>query len=254
MPESITAVDHLTQSAYRVRFEWGPMGLRTLAPTVDVVIVVDVLSFTTCVDVALGRGAEVFPYKWHDGSEAAFAESVDAIVAGPRGGSHPYTLSPASLEQLPAGTRLVLPSPNGSALLSGAVGAGAQSAVAACLRNAAAVGAWFADQDVSVAVIAAGERWNGVTGPMRAAIEDLWGAGAVLSLFAPDDLSPEARVAAAAWRTVEPSIVEEIQASTSGRELARADHPADVLLASAAHVSELVPGLVDGRFIDLVES
>ena len=66
------------QDGHRVRFEWGPMGLRTLAPLVDVVVVVDVLSFTTCVDVALGRGAVLFPYKWRDGSEGAFAESVDA--------------------------------------------------------------------------------------------------------------------------------------------------------------------------------
>jgi 2-phosphosulfolactate phosphatase len=227
------------------------MGLRTLAPTADVVIVVDVLSFTTCVDVALGRGADVYPYKWHDGSEAAFAESIDAIVAGPRGGTQAYSLAPASLETIPAGTRLVLPSPNGSALLAGATEAGAQTAVAACLRNGAAVGAWFADQDVSVAVIAAGERWNGTTGPMRAAIEDLWGAGSVLALFAPDDLSPEARVAAAAWRAVEATIVDELHAATSGRELIRADHAGDVLVASAAHVSELVPALVDGRFVDL---
>lgn len=227
------------------------MGLRTLAPEVDVVIVVDVLSFTTCVDVALGRGAEVFPYKWHDGSEKAFAESVDALVAGPRGGGHRFSLSPASLDEMSAGTRLVLPSPNGSALLFGAADAGAETVVAACLRNGAAVGAWFADLDATVAVVAAGERWNGATGPMRAAVEDLWGAGCVLSLFEPADLSPEARVAVAAWRAVEPMIVDELEACVSGRELILADHATDVLLAGAAHVSELVPALVDRRFVDL---
>ncbi len=243
--------DHLTQADDRVRFDWGPMGLRTLAPVVDVVIVVDVLSFTTCVDVALGRGAEVYPYKWHDGSEAAFAESIDAVVAGPRGGPQAYSLSPGSLAEIPPGTRLVLPSPNGSALLSGAADAGASTVVAACLRNGAAVGAWFADRDVSVAVIAAGERWKGTTGPMRVSVEDLWGAGCVLSLFPADDLSPEAAVAVAAWRTVESSLIDELERCVSGRELIRADHPTDVLLAGAAHVSELVPALVDGRFVDL---
>ncbi|MEO0492314.1 MAG: 2-phosphosulfolactate phosphatase [Actinomycetota bacterium] len=227
------------------------MGLRTLAPEVDVVIVIDVLSFTTCVDIALGRGAEVFPYKWHDGSEAAFATSVDAQVAGPRGGSQRFSLSPASLDQIPAGTRLVLPSPNGSALLSGAADAGADTVVAACLRNGAAVGAWFADLDVSVAVIAAGERWKGATGPMRVAAEDLWGAGSVLSLFEPADLSPEARAAVAAWRSVEPVVVDELERCVSGRELILADHPTDVLLAGAAHVSDLVPTLLDDRFVDV---
>lgn len=227
------------------------MGLRTLAPAVDVVIVVDVLSFTTCVDVALGRGAKVFPYKWNDGSEAAFADELDALVAGPRDGGHRYSLSPGSLEQIPAGTRLVLPSPNGSALLHGAADAGAATIVAACLRNGAAVGAWFADRDVTVGVIAAGERWNGTTGPMRVAVEDLWGAGSILALFEPGDMSPEARMAVAAWRDVELDITDELQACASGRELIRRDHAVDVLVAGAAHVSELVPALIDDRFVDL---
>ena len=58
-------------------------------------------------------------------------------------------------------------------------------------------------------------------------------------------------MAASAWRSVEGSIVDELHASTSGRELIRGDHATDVLLASAAHVSELVPALVDERFVDL---
>ncbi len=40
------------QRGYAVRCEWGVNGVATLAPTVDVLIVVDVLSFSTCVDVA----------------------------------------------------------------------------------------------------------------------------------------------------------------------------------------------------------
>lgn len=227
------------------------MGLRTLAPLVDVVVVVDVLSFTTCVDVALGRGAVLFPYPWRDGSEGAFAESVGAVVAS-RQRDAEFSLSPASLEKIPAHTRLVLPSPNGSALLFGAVDAGATTAVAACIRNGAAIGSWFADQDVTVGVIAAGERWGqGGTGPMRVALEDLWGAGCVLSLFAPDDLSPEARMAANAWRAAERHIVTELEGCSSGRELIGIDHAHDVALAGAAHVSELVPALNDGCFVDL---
>ena len=237
-------------SEYRVRFDWGPMGLRTIAPHVDVVVIVDVLSFTTCVDVALGRGAEVFPYKMNDGTALEFAESVDAELAGGRDGDDKFSLSPASLAQASVGDRIVLPSPNGSALAFGAVDAGAREVVAACVRNGAAVGSAFADDDVTVGVVAAGERWNGSTGPLRVAVEDLLGAGAVLSMFDRLDLSPEARAAAAAWHDAEPDILDRLRDSASGQELIDRGWPDDVTLAAQAHVSDLVPVLQGDRFTD----
>lgn len=240
------------QAGHRVRFEWGREGMAELAPHVDVVIVVDVLSFTTCVDVALGRGGVLFPYPLGQDGAAAFAASVDAVVASKRHDPDGFSLSPASLAAIPAGTRLVLPSPNGSALLTDALSAGADHAVAACIRNGAAVGSWFADLDLTVGVVAAGERWGGSQGPLRVAIEDLWGAGSVLALFEPGEMSPEARMAASAWRVVEPDIVDQLQACSSGRELVFNDFATDVQFASAAHVSELVPALAaEGFFVDL---
>ena len=226
------------------------MGLRTIAPTVDVVVIVDVLSFTTCVDVALGRGAEVIPYKMNDGTAVEFADSVGAELAGHRGGDGRHSLSPASLAEVEADTVIVLPSPNGSALAFGAVDAGASEVVAACVRNGAAVGSAFADEDVTVGVIAAGERWNGSTGPLRVAVEDLLGAGAVLSMFDRLELSPEARAAAAAWHDAESDIADRLRYSTSGRELIERGWPDDVTYAAQAHVSDLVPVLRDGRFVD----
>ena len=116
------------QTGFEVRFAWGPNGLRALVPGVDAVVVVDVLSFTTAVDVAVERGAVVLPYKWRDGGEAAFAEERGAVLAVAREDAtpaRPWTLAPSTLLDLPAGTRLVLPSPNGSALSFAAVEAGA---------------------------------------------------------------------------------------------------------------------------------
>lgn len=235
---------------FRVRFEWGPMGLRTLAPDVDVIVIVDVLSFTTCVDVALGRGAEVFPYKMNDGSAAEYAASVGAELAGPRGGAARFSLSPRSLADVSPGTRVVLPSPNGAALAFGAAEAGAGEVVVACVRNGAAVGSVFADEDISVGVVAAGERWHGSTGPMRVAVEDLLGAGAVLSMFDRPDLSPEARVAAAAWHDAEADLLDRLRHCHSGRELIERGWSDDVGLAAQAHVSDLVPVLREDRFVD----
>src|SRR5687767_5491831 len=105
-----------SQSGFDVRCEWGEHGGSQLAPIRDVVIIVDVLSFSTSVEIATSRDAMIFPYRWQDASAAVFAASVGALVAGARRGSPGYYLSPQSLLYLPPGTRLVMPSPNGAAL------------------------------------------------------------------------------------------------------------------------------------------
>ena len=51
-----------------VALEWGPVGARTLAERSDVVVVVDVLSFSTALTIAVERGATVWP---HTGGESA---------------------------------------------------------------------------------------------------------------------------------------------------------------------------------------
>jgi len=46
-----------SQTEYELRCEWGWHGVAQLAPASDVVIVVDVLSFSTAVDIAVSNGA-----------------------------------------------------------------------------------------------------------------------------------------------------------------------------------------------------
>lgn len=126
------------QAGCDTRFEGGLDGVRRLAPVSDVVVIVDLLSFSTCVDVAVSRGATIFPYRWQDASAEAFAREQGAELAVSRGqttAEHPYSLSPASLEALPSGARIVLPSPNGSTLAFVAADSGA-AVIAGCLRNA----------------------------------------------------------------------------------------------------------------------
>jgi 2-phosphosulfolactate phosphatase len=53
-----------SQASYDVRFDWGPTGAAAMAA--DVTVVVDVLSFTTTLSVAVERGIEVFPFRWKD--------------------------------------------------------------------------------------------------------------------------------------------------------------------------------------------
>ena len=257
-PDSGHVDDALGQQGYRFRFDWGPMGLRRLAPSAEVVVLVDVLSFTTAVDVALTAGAVVLPYRWHDGSEADHARAQGAALAvrrgepDPEGRAVPWSLSPASLVDLPPGTRLVLPSPNGAALAFGAAEAGARRVLAACLRNAGAVGRAVAQGSGPVAVIAAGERWRGATGPLRPAVEDLLGAGAVLAAAAGTDtgaLSPEALVAVAAWQATGTEAGPLLADCGSGRQLLAGGWEDDVRLAAQVNVSTAVPELRDGAFV-----
>ena len=236
-----------SQSGFDARFEWGPAGVRALSPDVSTVVIVDVLSFSTTVDLAIGRGAAIIPYRWHANAEA-FARTIGAAVAAPRGqetASSPWSLSPATMRHLAAGDQLVLPSPNGATLAALAAESGA-NVVIGCLRNAAAVANFVCRTGGPVAVIAAGERWPSDAG-LRPAVEDLLGAGAILSALDRRAPSPEARVAIAAYRGVDVPIGELIAASASGRELIEGGYGDDVALAVEANVSDQVPVLRDGE-------
>jgi len=62
-----------SQSDFDIRCEWGKQGVFVLAPVSDVVIIVDVLSFSTSVDIAVSQGAIVFPYPWRDDTTSPMA-------------------------------------------------------------------------------------------------------------------------------------------------------------------------------------
>ena len=76
-------------------------------------IVVDVFSFTTCIDIAISRGAAILPYAWNDTTASDYAQAQDAELAGRRRKTR-YSLAPESYLDAPAGLRCVLPSPNGA--------------------------------------------------------------------------------------------------------------------------------------------
>lgn len=234
---------YFDQGTYEIRFEWGLAGLQALAPESDVVVVVDVLSFTTSVDVAVGRGAVIFPYRGTAADLQPFAAQVNALVA--RHGRQPgagYSLSPGSLTDIPAGTRLVLPSPNGSTL---SLAAGTAVTLAGCLRNATAVAARAGQLGRRISVIAAGERWP--DGSLRPGLEDLLGAGAILAQLT-GSKSPEAETAVAAFNHARPDLLAALQHCGSGRELIERGFAADVRLAARFDASAAAPRLADGAY------
>lgn len=239
-------VEH-RQRAYPVRLEWGLEGARLLAAECAAVVVVDVLSFCTAVDIAVGRGAHVLPQHYDD-PDAARREAAErgAVSAGPRGGDGP-SLRPSSLVTLAPGTRLGLPSPNGATLCATVAASGA-AVFAGCLRNASAVAAAALDAAAGgpVGLVPAGERWPG--GTLRVAVEDALGAGAIAAAIAAETaLSPEAAAAVAQFRDARVrGLADLLTATASGRELVVDGFGADVELAAAHEVSTVAPRLRDG--------
>jgi 2-phosphosulfolactate phosphatase len=228
------------QGAFDVRFEWGRQGVPALAGC-RTFIVVDVLSFSTCVAVAAQREVVIFPHRPLPTEAAAFAASQGAMLAGGRGAQ--YSLSPASLVGAPAGLRLVLPSPNGATICLDADRHGC--VLAGCLRNRSVVCQRAALLGGPFAIIAAGERW--ADGSLRPGLEDLIGAGAIAAELE-GRRSPEAAAAIAAFEAVSSDLLNALEGCSSGRELVERGFSEDVRLAAELDVGTAAPELVDGRF------
>jgi 2-phosphosulfolactate phosphatase len=85
------------QPDFDPRLVWAAAGGTLLARVCPVLVVVDILRFTTAVEVATSHGAQVVPERW-PGREAD-------------GG---FSLSPVSLSRVRPGARVELASPNGA--------------------------------------------------------------------------------------------------------------------------------------------
>ncbi|WP_435120425.1 hypothetical protein [Amycolatopsis thermoflava] len=88
-------VDAFAQDGHDLRLEWGAEGVAELGRECAVLIVVDVLSFSTTVDLVTGRGGRVRPLRWRG----------DRVPRPAAVGADPGLLD--------------LPSPNGAKMLVG---------------------------------------------------------------------------------------------------------------------------------------
>lgn len=203
------------QSRYQVRLEWGVAGLERLAAS-DVVVVVDVLRFSSTVAARLEAG-EATPL-----DAAAHAVSLNGAAVAARAAE----LSPVVM--------------------------------LGCLRNPSAVADRILDiqgergERTSIAVIAAGELPSRDRGaPLRFAVEDLLGAGAVIDALGArgiDHTSPEAAAAAEAFRGLRLAARHLLTASGSGQELIERGSRDEVLAAADVDASTVVPVLQGGVF------
>lgn len=248
-----TRPDH---PAYAYRLAWGHDGLVALAPQCDVIVIVDVLRFSSAVSAAIEAGARVDPFPWGDVRAGEHAERVGASLAGRRVAGRP-SLSPTDMLQATAGERIVLPSPNGAALAVEAAERSVPFVLAGCFRNASASArrAAMLAHGGTIGVVAAGERWHRPDGPLRPAVEDLLGAGAVLHALdpagsiAPPRCDPEARAARAAFLDARPHLVEVLAATDSGSELIAHGNADDVRTSAELDATSIAAQMIDGSFV-----
>lgn len=212
------------QSRYQVRLEWGDDGLARLAAS-DVVVVVDVLRFSSTVTTRVAAGGAV-PL-----DAAAHAVSLNGAAT---------CRAAAALDPAPI-------------VLLG------------CLRNASAVAEAIADEQrrrgarTSIALIAGGELVPADAGAAartarRFAVEDLLGAGAIvdaLGVRGIDHTSPEAAAAGEAFRGLRAARRHLLAASGSGQELAERGAHDEVRAAAELDASTAVPVLREGVFVAL---
>lgn len=232
------------QQEFDVRLEWGIHGVEELVPISDAIIIVDILSFSTCVDIATNNGAIIYPYYWKDGTAIDYAISLEAELADfERKFADGYSLSPTSLINIKPETKLVLPSPNGSTLT---LATKTTPTFCGSLRNAKAVAKFAMSLGRKISIIPAGEQWPDKT--LRIAFEDLIGAGAIIS-FLTGELSPESKTALSVYNGLKTNLLEEIKNCSSGKELIARGFENDIYLACDFNVSDNIPLLTDKAYV-----
>ena len=213
------------QSTYQVRLDWGTAGLARLAPA-DIVVVVDVLRFSSTVIDAVASGQNVVSTQ-----TAQWSRNGAAVVAAS--------------------------SPEATVLVGGIRNAAAVARAVQTIQERR-------QARTSVAVIAAGEMDAG--GALRFAVEDQLGAGAIVSALSDrgiDHTAPDAAVAAEGFRALRGALRHMIGASGSGRELAAGVEatarveaagltPTTVADAAVLDAVDVVPVLREGTFTRFV--
>ncbi|MFJ4253414.1 2-phosphosulfolactate phosphatase [Microbacterium sp. NPDC090003] len=198
------------QSTYQVRLDWGLAGLARLAEA-DVVVIVDVLHFSSKLADAVAEGAAI------ELAETA-VWSTDSVA-------------PALAVTAAAGGATVL--------VGGIRNAAAVARTVHSLQEQR-------QARTSVALIAAGERDG--SNDVRFAVEDHLAAGAIIAALTDlgiDHTSPDAAVAAEGFRALRRALGHLVSASGSARDTADADA---VAAASRLDAVSAVPVLRDRVF------
>lgn len=199
------------------------------------IVIVDVLSFCTTVDVALAKGCSIIPTKIKNEDELqSLAQQHKAILAKKR--NEPgVTLSPVSMVSLHSGQTILLPSPNGSTLVDMA-SRFEKPVFAGCLRNAQVLSGFLNSKQLfPVLFVAAGERYPNTM--LRPAMEDYWGVGSILKALE-GEKTIEALSAIQSFKEISRDLKGGVAACESGQELIFHGYGGDVELAAESNCSK----------------
>jgi 2-phosphosulfolactate phosphatase len=238
---------HETQSTYRCRLDWGWSGVRQATTRGDIVVIVDTLSFSTTAVTAVQHGGIIYPCSSQE-QAARVAQQVGGELAVMRKevpARGRFSLSPRTYLALEPGCKIAISSPNGATCCG--YGTQAPALFVGTLINARAVATALSQQlerepDLNATVIACGERRRFPTedGPLRFAIEDYLGAGAILS-YLNYETAPEASVCRGAFLQASGDIEAHLWECVSGRELRTIGFEEDVRHAARLNAYETVP-------------
>jgi 2-phosphosulfolactate phosphatase len=241
-----------------VHVEWGSTGAQLAAAQGDIVVVVDVLSFSTTLTIAVARGCTCLVYSPAEidqlgGLEAAAASlCVRPLSKDRRVSAGQLSLSPASLLAAEPGQRVLFTSLNGATVTAAA--AGSPALLVGCLRNATATARAVARLLAAgaarrVTVVACAEQWTTVrreADGLRPAVEDWVGAGLISARLGDLGLTLSAEAQAAAAAACHG--LEILRECVSARELHARGFAEDVTLALQVDSDDRVPTRIgDGR-------
>lgn len=222
------------QSPYQCRMDWGERGTIEASNRGDIIVIVDILSFSTTITGAVHHGAIVYPFS-KVGNIEDFGKLVDAEVCLGRAESQAAnipSLSATSFNESHKGKRFVLSSRNGATCVKASkqdthilIGSFLNISSVASVANKIQK-----ETNLNITVIACGERWRSINDEsreLRPSIEDYLGTGAILEKL-DGTKSPEAKVCIGAFQNAKSNLSELINDSSSGRELIDMGYPEDV--------------------------
>jgi 2-phosphosulfolactate phosphatase len=244
-----------TQDAYRCRLDWGWSGVRQAADRGDIVVIVDTLSFSTTAVTAVQHSGIIYPCATQE-QAARVAQQVGSELAVMRKevpARGRFSLSPRTYLALEPGCKVAIASPNGATCCG--YGSQAPALLVGTLINARTVAAALSqllerEPDLNATIIACGERWRipSEDGPLRFAIEDYLGVGAILS-YLNYETAPEAKVCRGAFLQASDDIEALLWDCATGRELRDKGFGEDVRHAARLNVYETVPILQQDHLI-----